>query len=78
MLGLIDLEIHDSIFNITAENNQFVLYKDPFDSDFSLTELKDKIGEVLGLSDKSPEELERETFGLYIIETCRKLTTEMS
>ena len=31
MLGLIDLEVYNSIFNITKENNKFELYTDNFD-----------------------------------------------
>ena len=40
MLGLIDLEVYNSIFNITKEKNKFELYTDTFD-EFSFTELKD-------------------------------------
>ena len=29
MLGLVDLELYNSIFNITEENNKFELYKFP-------------------------------------------------
>ena len=29
MLGLVDLEVYNSIFNITEENNKFKLYKFP-------------------------------------------------
>ena len=29
MIGLIDLEVYNSIFNITEENNKFKLYKFP-------------------------------------------------
>ena len=31
MLGLIDLEVYNSIFNVTKENNKFELYTDTFD-----------------------------------------------
>ena len=31
MLGLIDLEVYNSIFIITKENNKFELYTDTFD-----------------------------------------------
>ena len=30
MIGLIDLEVYNSIFNITEENNKFELYTDTF------------------------------------------------
>ena len=42
MLGLIDLEVYNSIFNITKENNKFELYTDTFD-EFSFEELKEFI-----------------------------------
>ena len=35
MVGLTDLEVYNSIFNITKENNKFELYTDTFD-EFSL------------------------------------------
>ena len=37
MLGLIDLEVYHSIYNITKENNKFELYTDTFD-EFSFPE----------------------------------------
>ena len=37
MIGLIDLEKYNSIFNITEEKNKFVLYTDTFD-EFSFEE----------------------------------------
>ena len=39
MLGLIDLEVYNSIFNRTEENNKLELYPDTFD-EFSFQELK--------------------------------------
>ena len=42
MIGLIDLEVYNSIFKITKENNKFELYTDTFD-EFSFTELKKRI-----------------------------------
>ena len=38
MLGLTSLEVYNSIFYITEENNNFELYTQPLDSEFSLTE----------------------------------------
>ena len=63
MLGLTSLEMYKSIFNMTQQNNIFELYTDPFDSDFSFTELKDKVAEFVGLSDISIEDLEHEKYG---------------
>ena len=57
MLGFISLEVYNSTFNIAEKTNQFELYTDPFDSDFPFIELKDKVAEVLGLSDITIENL---------------------
>ena len=35
MIGLIDLEVYHSVYNITKENNKFELYTDTFD-EFSI------------------------------------------
>ena len=40
--------------------------------------IEDKVAEVLGLSDITPEELKHETFGPKIIETYRKFSKEKS
>ena len=39
MIGLTSLEIYNSIFNLSEENNKFELYTDFFD-EFSFAELK--------------------------------------
>ena len=46
MLGLIDLEVYNSVFNITKENNKFELCTDTFDK-FSFEELKGELEEIL-------------------------------
>ena len=43
-IRLTSLEIYNSFFNITAENNEFELHKNLFD-DFSFTELKQEVEE---------------------------------
>ena len=45
MLGLTDLEVYNSIFNITEENNKFELYKFPDEKagGISYTKVKDEI-----------------------------------
>ena len=70
--------MYNSVFIITEHINKFELYTGLFDSDFSITELKDKVAEVLGLSDISTEVLEHEIDGPNTIETYRKLSTEKS
>ena len=67
MLGLTELEVYNSIFNITKENNKFELYTDTFD-EFSFTELKDELKEILNISDITPYHLQHETVGPRIIQ----------
>ena len=78
MIGLVDLEIYNSNFNLAEENKKLELYTDPIDSDFSFNELKDKVAEVLGLSAISTEDSEHELYGPIITKTKRKLITEKS
>ena len=44
MLRLVNLEVYNSIFNITEENNKFELYRDTSDK-FGFLELKDELEE---------------------------------
>ena len=57
MIGLTYLQIHNSTLNITEEKNKLQLFTDPLDSEFSFTEMKDKIAELLDLSHITPEDL---------------------
>ena len=75
MLGLIDLEIYNSIFNITKENNKFELYTDTFD-EFSYEELKDEVGEILKIPEITDSHLEDETLSPLIIDTYQKLRSD--
>ena len=77
MLGLTDLEVYNSIFNITEENNKFELYTDNFDK-ISFTELKDEVEEIPSISDFTDDHLEDETLGPGIIKTFWKLRSEKS
>ena len=72
MLGLIDLEVYNSIFNITEENNKFELYTDTFD-EFSFLELKDEVEEILNIPEITDDHLEDETLAPRIAETYSKL-----
>ena len=53
MIGLIDLEVYNSIFIITEEYNKFDLYADTFD-EFSFEELKNEVEELLKISGITP------------------------
>ena len=75
MLGLIDLEVYNSIFNINTTNNKFTLYTHIYD-EFSFAELKDELEEVLDISDNTDDHLQDETITPRIIEAYKKLRLE--
>ena len=77
MLGFIGLEVYNSIFNITKENNKFELYTDTFD-EFSFEELKDELEEILNIPIITDSHLEDETLAPRIAETYRKLGSDKS
>ena len=75
MLGLTDLEVYNSIFNITEENNKFELYRDSSNK-FGFLELKDELEEVLNIPHNTQEHLEDEKIGSRIIGEYFKLSHE--
>ena len=77
MLGLLDLEVYNSIFNITEENTKFDLYTDTFE-EFSFEEIKDEVEEFLNIPNTTDNNLEDETLGPIIIKTYWDLRSEKS
>ena len=75
MLGLKDLEVYNSIFNITEENNKFEIYRDTSDK-FGFLELKDELEEILNISHITNEHLDDEILGPRIIDEFIKLSNE--
>ena len=75
MIGLISQEMYNSIFNMTEEHNKFELYTDTFD-EFSFSELKHEVKEILDVSNTSHQRLQDGEIGLRIISTCRNLEIE--
>ena len=75
MLGLVNLEVYKSIFNITEENNKVELYRDTSDK-FGFLELKDQLEEILDISHITNEHLDDEVLGPQIIDEFIKLSTE--
>ena len=75
MIGLTDLEVYNSICNITHENKEFELYTDTFD-EFSIEDLKDELEQILNISKITNEHLQDKTLGPHINSTYRKLETE--
>ena len=77
MLGLKDLEVYNSIFNVTKENYKIELYTDTFD-EFSFEELKDEVDEILNIPEITNSHLEDETLTPLIIDTYQKLRSDKS
>ena len=75
MIGLVDLEVYNSIFNITEENNKFELYRDTSDK-FGFLEIKDELEEIPNIPHIMNEHLDDEVLGPRIIEEFIKLSTE--
>ena len=59
MIGLTNLEVYISIFNINTTYSKFEHYTYTYDK-FSFTELKDEFEEILNFSDITPYHLQRE------------------
>ena len=74
MLGLIDLEVYNSIFNITEENNKFELFKFPDEKSDGVTyeKVRDEIEKDLDISDITAVDLQDDIIGPIIIEEYRK------
>ena len=70
MIGLTDLEVYNSIFNITEENNKFKLYKFPDEKAGGVTyeKVRDEIEKDLGIKDFTATDLEDDIIGPIIIE----------
>ena len=75
MLGLIDREIYNSIFNITEENNKFMIYTDTFD-EFSFHELQGEVAEILNIPTITDDHLDDNATAGRIAETYWKLISD--
>ena len=75
MIGLTDLEVYNSIFNITEENNKFDIYRDSSNK-FGFLELKDELEEIVNISHITNEHLNDEVLGPRIIDEYIKLSSE--
>ena len=74
MIGLTNLEVYNSIFNITEENNKFKLYRDS--GKFGFSELKDELEKILNIPHITNEHLDDEIIGPRIIDEFNKPSTE--
>ena len=78
MLGLVDLAIYNSTFNITEENNKFELYKFPDEKIVGVTyeKVREEIEKDLDIEDITAEDLQDEIIGANIIEECNEQVTK--
>ena len=78
MLGLTDLEVYNSIFNITEENNKFELYKFPDDKIGGVLyeKVKGEIEKDLGIEDITAEDLQDDIIAPIIIEEYKEQVTK--
>ena len=78
MIGLTDLEVYNSIFNITEENNKFQLYKFPDDKIGGVTyeKVRAEIEKDLDIEDITAEDLQDDILGPIIIEEYKKQVTK--
>ena len=67
MIVLTNLEVYNSIFNNTEENNKFEFCTGSPDDAFSFVELKFKLAKLVGLSYISSEDLKHEIHGPEIM-----------
>ena len=78
MTGLTDLEVYNSNFNITEENNKFELYNfaDEKAGGVSSEKVRDEIEKDLGISDNTAANLQDEIIGPSIIKEYREQVTK--
>ena len=78
MVGLTDLEVYNSIFNITEKNNKFKLYKFPDEKSggISYTKVRDEIERDLDISDITAVDLQDDIIGPSIIDEYREQVTK--
>ena len=76
-IGLTDLEVYNSIFNITEEN-KFELYKFPDEKSGGITyeKVRDEIEKDLDIEDITAEDLQDEILGPIIIEEYNEQVTK--
>ena len=78
MIGLTDLEVYNSIFNITEENNKFELYKFPDEKAGGVTyeKVRAEIEKDLDIEDITAEDLQDDIIGPIIIEEYNEQVTK--
>ena len=78
MIVLVDLEVYNSIFNITEENNKFKLYKFPDEKagGISYIKVRDEIERDLDIEDITAQDLQDEIIAPIIIKEYNEQVTK--
>ena len=78
MIGLTDLEVYNSIYNLTEENNKLQLYKYPERESVSVSyeKVRDEIEKDLRISDITAADFQDETIAPIIIKEFREQVTK--
>ena len=78
MIGVVDLEVYNSIFNITEENNKFKLYKFPDEKSGGVTyeKVRDEIEKDLDIEDITAADLQDEIIAPIIIKEYKEQVTK--
>ena len=78
MIGLTDLEVYNSIFNITEENNKFGLYKFPDEKAGGVTyeKVRDEIEKDFDIEDITAADLQDDIIGPIIVEEYKEQVTK--
>ena len=78
MMGLVDLEVYNSPFNITEENNKFQLYKFPDEKagGISYAKVRSEIERELDISDITATDLQDDIVAPIIIEEYKEQVTK--
>ena len=73
MIGLTNLEMYNSIFNITEENNKFDLYKFPDEKAGGVTyeKVRDEIEKDLGIKDNTATDLEDDIIIIILLKNIK-------
>ena len=74
MIGLVDLEVYNSIFNITEENNKFKLYKFPDEKSGGVTyeKVREEIEKDLDIEDITAADLQDDIIGPIITQEYKE------
>ena len=78
MIGLTDLEVYNSIFNRTEENNKFELYKFPDEKTGGVTyeKVRDEIEKDLDIKDITAADLQDDIIAPIIVEEYKEQVTK--